>query len=130
MTEGADAMIGRVLRSPVFRVRLVMRFLLIVEKTRSRFLGYIVLIKEAQEEINQLLIGLFAVLLDKNGRIGVAAETAVFGGDQRQGEILPEQQRLGVEPRGSSIPTLDRGRMKEVLAQGLKGSGQGNGPDP
>src|SRR5713101_8684544 len=119
MTEGADAMIGRVLRSPVFRFRLVMRFLLIVEKTRSRFLGYIVLIKEAQEEINQLLIGLFAVLLDKNGRIGVAAETAVFGRSQRQGQVLPKQQRLSVEPRRPAVPALDRRWMEKVLAQGL-----------
>src|SRR6266849_8636061 len=127
MAERADALIGRVFIGPVVWFGLPVSFLLIIEQARSRLGWNIVLIKESQEEVDKLLVGLFAESFSQSGRVGSSAK--IFGGSQRQRQVLAEEQRLAVEPGRASVPALDRRRMKKVLTEGLERGRQGDGLD-
>ena len=115
MTQGADAMVGRLVCGPVDRRRLLVSVLLVVAQAGARFVGNVVLQKQRQEEVEDFVVGLFVVFARQRRRVGAGAEARVFGGRQRQSQVLAEQQRLAVEPGRAAVPALDRRRVEDVL---------------
>src|SRR5262249_58488768 len=70
--------------------------------------------KHVKEEIDHFSIAAALMPPSHRRRVGSAAVAIVAGGGQSQRQVLPQQERLAVEPGTTALPARHR-RWKEQL---------------
>src|SRR5205807_9841410 len=85
--------------------------------------GNVALQEQVQKESDNVVVNRPAVFFHEFGEIAAARKGVVLRRGQSQSEVLPEEQRLPVEPGLSAVPALYRGRIAEPLAESFERSG-------
>ena len=81
----------------------------VVEQLGSRFGRHITLQKDPQQEIDHLFVGLLPVVGEQSGRVAARTEARACGGRNRQGQVVPREQCLCVEPGRAAVPAAASG---------------------
>src|SRR5262245_41240927 len=117
MRQGSNAMIGHIVGRPVNRMRLAARTLHVLYEPRSRCRGHVALQKDVKEEIDHFGVAAALMSPSHRSRVGSAAIAVVAGRGQSQRQVLPQQERLAVEPGTTSVPTRHRGWKEQLLTK-------------